>query len=233
MKTVLIYSGGLDSTVLLYSLRDQAHSVHALSVDYGQRHQREITHAEAICKTINVHHQVADLSAIQPLLAGSSLTSSDIEVAEGHYTEASMKSTVVPNRNMILLAIATGYALSINAAQVAYAAHSGDHAIYPDCRNEFADAMAQAIQLCDWKNMDLIRPFVDWTKADIVRHGAQLNVPFEKTWSCYKGKDVHCGRCGTCIERREAFDLADIEDPIRYSEDAPETAMLRKNNWRF
>ena len=134
-----------------------------------------------------------------------------------------MKSTVVPNRNMILLSVATGHALSIKAGQIAYAAHSGDHAIYPDCRNEFAEAMANAIMLADWEQVELIRPFVDWTKADIVRRGAELGVPFAKTWSCYKGGDLHCGCCGTCIERREAFDLAKVIDPTPYAE-APQVS---------
>jgi 7-cyano-7-deazaguanine synthase len=233
MKSVLIYSGGLDSSVLLYHLRAAGHTVHALSIDYGQRHRCELTHAAEICKTIDVPHQTADLSAIQPLLAGSSLTSPEIEVAEGHYTEESMKSTIVPNRNMILLAIAAGHALSIGAEEIAYAAHSGDHAIYPDCRNEFADAMAEAIRLCDWSTVELSRPFVDWTKADIVRRGAELGLPFEKTWSCYQGGDIHCGRCGTCIERREAFDLAGITDPSAYAANAPSIDTLRANDWRL
>jgi 7-cyano-7-deazaguanine synthase len=233
MKTVLIYSGGLDSTVLLYHLRAAGHLVHALSVNYGQRHVCELDHAADICSELQLPNPVADLSAIQPLLAGSSLTSADIEVAEGHYTEETMKSTVVPNRNMILLSIAAGHALSIGAQQIAYAAHSGDHAIYPDCRNEFADAMAEAIRLCDWSTVELSRPFVDWTKADIVRRGAELNLPFEKTWSCYKGGKIHCGRCGTCIERREAFDLAGIADPTTYAKEAPSVAALRANDWRL
>ena len=233
MKTVLIYSGGLDSTVLLYHLRAAGQSVHALSVNYGQRHACELDHAADICRILQLPNPVADLSAIQPLIAGSSLTSADIEVAEGHYTEESMKSTVVPNRNMILLSIAAGHALSIGAQQIAYAAHSGDHAIYPDCRNEFADAMAEAIRLCDWSTVELSRPFVDWTKADIVRRGAELNLPFEKTWSCYKGGKIHCGRCGTCIERREAFDLAGIADPTTYAKEAPSVAALRANDWRL
>ena len=233
MKTVLIYSGGLDSTVLLYHLRAAGHLVHALSVNYGQRHVCELDHAADICSELQLPNPVADLSAIQPLLAGSSLTSADIEVAEGHYTEETMKSTVVPNRNMILLSIAAGHALSIGAQQIAYAAHSGDHAIYPDCRNEFADAMAEAIRLCDWSTVELSRPFVDWTKADIVRRGAELNLPFEKTWSCYKGGEIHCGRCGTCIERREAFDLAGIADPTTYAKEAPSVAALRANDWRL
>ncbi|MEN8661745.1 MAG: 7-cyano-7-deazaguanine synthase QueC [Lentimonas sp.] len=233
MKIVLIYSGGLDSTVLLYQLHAAGHELHALSVNYGQRHSCELTSATNICTKLGVTNTIADLSSIQPLLAGSSLTSPDIEVAEGHYTEENMKSTVVPNRNMILLSVATGHALSIGAKQVAYAAHSGDHAIYPDCRNEFADAMATAIELCDWNKVELIRPFVDWTKAEIVRRGAELGLPFAMTWSCYKGGDLHCGRCGTCIERREAFDLAKVEDPTIYCNDAPAVATLRSNNWRL
>lgn len=233
MKIVIIYSGGLDSTVLLYHLLEAGHTPHALSIDYGQRHRCELEAATQICGACGVPHANADLSAIQPLLAGSSLTSPDIEVAEGHYTEETMKSTVVPNRNMIFLALATGHALSIGADQVAYAAHSGDHAIYPDCRNEFADAMAAAMALADWKAVELSRPFVDWTKADIVRRGAELGVPFAQTWSCYKGGDVHCGRCGTCIERREAFDLAGVDDPTPYADNAPPVDQLRANNWRL
>lgn len=233
MKTVIIYSGGLDSTVLLYHLRDAGHELHALSIDYGQRHRCELDRAAAICKTLNIANPVADLSALQPLLASSSLTSPEIEVAEGHYTEESMKSTVVPNRNMIFLSVATGHALSIKAGQIAYAAHSGDHAIYPDCRNEFADAMAVAIKLADWEQVELSRPFVDWSKADIVRRGAELGVPFAQTWSCYKGGDLHCGRCGTCIERREAFDLARVEDPTPYAGAAPSVEALRAKDWRL
>lgn len=233
MRTLVIYSGGLDSTVLLYDLHLTGHQVDALSVNYGQRHSCELERAAALCSRLGVTHKVADLSSIQPLLAGSSLTSPEIEVAEGHYTEENMKTTVVPNRNMILLALATGHALSIGAQQVAYAAHSGDHAIYPDCRNAFADAMADAMALCDWNKIELSRPFVDWTKADIVRRGAELGVPFEQTWSCYKGGAQHCGRCGTCIERREAFDLAQIIDPTEYAPDAPDVETLRAHNWRL
>ncbi len=233
MKTLVIYSGGLDSTVLLYDLHAAGHTLSALSVNYGQRHACELTQAAGICSRLGVPHQVADLSAIQPLLAGSSLTSPEIAVAEGHYAEETMKSTVVPNRNMILLALATGHALSVGAEQVAYAAHSGDHAIYPDCRNAFADAMAQAMALCDWQPIQLSRPYVNWSKADIVRRGAELGVPFAETWSCYQGGSQHCGRCGTCIERREAFDLAGLTDPTDYAEDAPPVTTLRANNWRL
>lgn len=233
MKTVVVYSGGLDSTVLLYHLLNDDHNVQALSVDYGQRHSCELDRAAGICSALGIIHNTVDLSALKPILAGSSLTSPEIKVAEGHYTEESMKSTVVPNRNMILLAIATAHALSIKAECIAYAAHSGDHAIYPDCRNEFAEAMASAIRLSDWSLVELIRPFVDWSKEDIVRRGAELNVPFVQTWSCYKGKRLHCGRCGTCIERREAFDLAGIRDPTQYAANAPCVDSLRDKNWHL
>lgn len=233
MKTVLIYSGGLDSTVLLYHLLAAGHQITALSVDYGQRHNCELKCAASICAALGIPNPRADLRSIQGLLAGSSLTSPEIEVAEGHYTAESMKSTVVPNRNMILLSVATGHALSIQADYVAYAAHSGDHAIYPDCRDEFADAMATAIRLADWEQIELIRPFVDWTKADIVRRGAELKIPFELTWSCYKGQALHCGRCGTCIERREAFDLAQLPDPTSYNSNAPSIDRLRQENWHL
>lgn len=233
MKTIVTYSGGLDSTVLLYHLRAQGHELSALSVNYGQRHEIELHRAAEICHLIGIPCETVDLSSVNSLLAGSSLTSKEIEVAEGHYTEENMKTTVVPNRNMILLALATAKAVSTGASQVAYAAHSGDHAIYPDCRNEFADAMAQAIRLCDWQDIELSRPFVDWTKADIVRRGHELDVPFELTWSCYKGCEKHCGRCGTCIERREAFYLAGIEDPTGYADDAPSIETLLANNWRL
>ena len=183
----------------------------ALSVDYGQRHRKEIDCARAITSSLEIEHRVADLSGINDLLAGSSLTSPEISVPEGHYEEDKMKATVVPNRNMILLAIATGWAISNRFDAVSYAAHSGDHAIYPDCREEFARALDTAIQLADWHPIELHRPFVGNTKAEIVQRGIKLGVPFEKTWSCYKGGDLHCGRCGTCIERREAFYGADTK----------------------
>ena len=233
MKTIVTYSGGLDSTVLLYYLLSEGHEVSALSVDYGQRHAIELKRATQISEGLRIPYETVDLSSINSLLSGSSLTSSEIDVAEGHYTEENMKTTVVPNRNMILLALAAAKAISTGASQVAYAAHSGDHAIYPDCRNAFVDTMAKAISLCDWEDIELSCPFVDWTKADIVRRGAELDVPFGLTWSCYKGCKKHCGRCGTCIERREAFCLAGVDDPTDYAEDAPSTDELIANDWRI
>lgn len=215
-KTVLIYSGGLDSTVALYLLKSQGYDVKALSVDYGQRHKKEIEFAKYHCRKLSIEHQVADLTGITHLLAGSSQTSPDVAVPDGHYAEESMKLTIVPNRNMIMLSVAIGWAVSQKADSVAYAAHAGDHAIYPDCRPEFAEAMNEAAQLADWHQVSLLRPFVQWSKADIAAEGQRLGVEFELTWSCYKGGLSHCGTCGTCVERREAFTLAGITDPTLY-----------------
>ena len=187
MKTILVHSGGMDSTVLLYHLLDAGVEVKALSIDYGQRHKKELVLAKSVCEKLGVEHRIADLTALTPLLAGSSLTSDDIEVPDGHYAEENMKVTVVPNRNMILLAVATGWAVSTKSDTVSYAAHSGDHAIYPDCREEFAAGINSVMQLADWHVVKLDRPFVAMTKADVAKRGAELGVPFEETWSCYKG----------------------------------------------
>lgn len=233
MKSIVVHSGGLDSTVLLYQLVAQGDEVKALSIDYGQKHAKEIECARALASGLGIEHRVADLGSLGDLLGGSALTSPDFEVPEGHYEEENMKATVVPNRNMILLAVSAGWAISSGYDRVAYAAHSGDHAIYPDCRNEFADALDVAIQLADWRKVTLYRPFVDLAKSDLVRVGVELKVPFESTWSCYKGESLHCGRCGTCVERREAFHLAEASDPTTYASDAPSIEEMVANDWKI
>lgn len=215
-STVLIYSGGLDSTILLYDLLESGYDVKALSVDYGQRHKKELQYAKNLCERLNVKHHVADISAIKPLLAGNSLTSEDIKVAEGHYADESMKSTVVPNRNMIFLSIAISWAISTSADSVSFAAHKGDHAIYRDCRVNFLKAMNWAMQISGACKVSLNTPYSLLTKTTIVKLGNLLDVPFEQTWSCYNGGKNHCGRCGTCVERKEAFQQANITDPTIY-----------------
>ena len=217
MKIVLIYSGGLDSTTLLYSLLERGNEVLALGINYGQRHRKELLAAQEICEALNIPFTVADLSGIKHLIAGSSQTSDEIAVPEGHYADESMKLTVVPNRNMIMLSVAIGYAVSIKADAVAYGAHAGDHAIYPDCRPEFAAAIATAALLCDWHAVQLLRPFIRKTKTDIAKLAYSLEVPIEKTWTCYKGGAKHCGKCGTCFERRESLtDAPGGDDPTEY-----------------
>lgn len=215
-RTVLIHSGGIDSTVLLAHLLHQGREVQALSVDYGQRHRREIEAAREICAHYKVAHRVADLRALAPLFGSNALTDDKIAVPEGHYEELSMKATVVPNRNMLLIAVAAAWAMSLKAKSVAYGAHGGDHAIYPDCRPAFADALDQAIRLADWHEVSLERPFVGMDKTAIVKRGAELGVPFALTWSCYVGGAKHCGRCGTCVERKEAFLRSGVVDPTVY-----------------
>jgi 7-cyano-7-deazaguanine synthase len=213
---VAIYSGGLDSTVLLYELLAAGDEVLALSVDYGQRHRVELAYAKQMATQLGVEWRLADLSAISGLLAGSSQTSANVPVPHGHYAEDSMKQTVVPNRNMIMLAVAGGWAISRRADRLAYGAHTGDHTIYPDCRPEFVAAMQAALGLADWHKLELYCPFLTISKADIVARGARLGVDFQNTWSCYEGGQRHCGLCGTCFERREAFRLAGVPDPTEY-----------------
>lgn len=213
---LIVYSGGLDSTVLLHKLAAEGRADGALWVDYGQRHAREYECADYNSRKLGVKLDVADISSLKPLFGDNALTCKSAEVPEGNYAYENMKTTVVPNRNMILVAIAAARAIAIGTNSVAYAAHSGDHAIYPDCRTEFADALDNVLRLCHYEPIRLERLFVNMTKADIVRLGAGLGVDFSHTWSCYKGGEKHCGKCGTCTERREAFALAGVPDPTAY-----------------
>jgi 7-cyano-7-deazaguanine synthase len=216
MKTILIYSGGLDSTALLYQLKAEGREVKTLSINYGQKHIKELTAARYITSNLGVEHQIVDLSAIRPLLGGSSQTDDSVAVPDGHYAEEVMKKTIVSNRNMLMLSVAGAWAISSRYDTIAYAAHAGDHAIYPDCREEFVKPLNEAMQNADWHKVSIERPFISTTKAGIVKVGSKLNVPFAQTWSCYKGGDKHCGTCGTCYERREAFIEAGVKDPTPY-----------------
>ncbi len=219
MKTIVICSGGLDSVSLAHKVA-QEHQLHALlSFDYGQRHAKELEFAAACAARLNVAHKVLDIQGIGAALSGSALTD-DIDVPDGHYAEETMKLTVVPNRNAIMLAIGFGMAVAERADAVAAAVHGGDHFIYPDCRPGFIDAF-QAMQdhaLDGYGDVRLYTPYVHGSKADIVTDGAAHGTPFALTWSCYKGGDLHCGRCGTCVERREAFHLAGVDDPTEYAD---------------
>lgn len=217
MKTVCVFSGGMDSTVLLYRLLDAGDDVIPLTVNYGQRHVREVNAASMILAGLGKGpHRVVDLSGLRAIMRGSSQTDEAVPVPLGHYAEESMKQTVVPNRNMILLSVAAALAVAEKADRIAFAAHAGDHAIYPDCRAPFVNAAENAIMTGNWHPVNVLAPFLFWSKTAIVDEGVRLKVPFERTWSCYIGGDVHCGQCGTCVERREAFINAGVDDPTTY-----------------
>jgi len=219
MKTVVICSGGLDSVTLAHKVAKENDLLALISFDYGQRHSKELGYAKKCADRLGVPHHVVDISNVGKLLGGSALTD-NVDVPDGHYAEESMKITVVPNRNAIMLTIAYGAAASMGADAVATAVHGGDHFIYPDCRPGFIKAFddMQKHALDGVAEIDLYAPFVNISKADIVSEGVQCGAPFADTWSCYKGGDIHCGRCGTCVERREAFHLAGVEDPTAYAD---------------
>jgi 7-cyano-7-deazaguanine synthase len=219
---VAIVSGGMDSAVLAHHLRAEGWSLRLLSFDYGQRHAKELDHARKLAAALAAPHEVVDLRSTGALLAGSALTDAAVEVPEGHYTDESMRATVVANRNAIFVQVAVGVAVAEGAAAVGLGIHAGDHTIYPDCRPAFVEAAENLALVANEgfvaDGFHLLAPFLHSTKAEIARRGTELGVAFEDTWSCYAGGDRHCGRCGTCVERREAFALAGVPDPTAYEE---------------
>ncbi len=216
MKSLVLLSGGMDSVTALYWAAQEHEVVGCVSFDYGSKHNhKEIPMAAWHAEKLGVKHDVITLDFVNQLFA-SDLLQSGGDIPEGHYAEQSMKSTVVPFRNGIMLAIACGLGESRDAEALVIAAHSGDHAIYPDCREPFMEAMAAAMKNGPYVGMELLRPFIDCDKTEIVRRGEALNVNYAMTYSCYKGGDIHCGKCGTCVERREAFMEAGVADPTPY-----------------
>lgn len=214
-KAVVIYSGGMDSfTILNRAYRDNL-DIYALTFDYGQKHSKEIEFARNVCRELGVTHKVIDITAINQLLQSSSLTS-DAVIPEGHYEAANMKSTVVPNRNMILLSLAIGYAVDIGAQKVFYGAHSGDHAIYPDCRPDFVHAMNKVAKLANYEPVDIVTPYLNSSKIDILRDGLSMGLDYAKSWTCYNGREKACAKCGSCVERLEAFEKNNAIDPLDY-----------------
>ncbi len=221
MKTLVLLSGGMDSVTALYWAAREHEVAGAVSFDYGSKHNhKEIPMAAWHAAQLGVKHDVIALDFMNRLFA-SDLLQTGGEIPDGHYEAESMKRTVVPFRNGIMLAVACGLAESRGADALVIAAHSGDHAIYPDCREPFMQAMADAVKHGTYAAVELLRPFIDFDKTEIVRRGAKLGVDYAHTWSCYKGGDIHCGQCGTCVERREAFVEAGLVDPTSYEDTGP------------
>lgn len=217
MKAAVLLSGGMDSVTALYHAAAEHEVTEALTFDYGSKHNhREIPFARHHAENLGVWHTVIPLGFIAEHFT-SDLLQSGGDIPDGHYEEQSMKRTVVPFRNGIMLSIAAGFAESRGAGALVIAAHSGDHAIYPDCRESFMHAIGDAVRLGTCAGIVVLRPFIALTKADIAARGAALGVDFSQTWSCYKGGEIHCGVCGTCVERREAFLLAGLTDPTAYA----------------
>lgn len=208
----------MDSVTMLYDYRERI--AMAVTFNYGSKHnEKEIAFAQRHCQHLNIPHIVIPLSFMQRYFKSSLLIGGE-NIPEGHYTDDNMKSTVVPFRNGIMLAVAAGLAESNGLSHVMLANHSGDHAIYPDCRAAFVDAMSQAIANGTYDGITISAPYTNITKTDIARRGASLGIDYSLTWSCYKGGDKHCGKCGTCVERREALRDAGISDTTEYEEEA-------------
>lgn len=217
MNVVVLCSGGMDSVVALHWARREHTVAAAVSFDYGAKHNhREIPCAAEQAARVGARHEIVRLDFVDRLF-NSALLKSGGEIPDGHYEAEAMKQTVVPFRNAIMLSVACGFAESIHADGLVIAAHGGDHAIYPDCREDFMRAMSDAMRLGTYAGVQLLRPFIAMTKSGIATTGAELGVDFARTWSCYKGGDVHCGKCGTCVERREAFAAAGVIDPTVYA----------------
>ncbi|MDE6382412.1 MAG: 7-cyano-7-deazaguanine synthase QueC [Muribaculaceae bacterium] len=212
--SVIVVSGGMDSVTLLHDFKDRI--ALAVTFDYGSNHNaREIECARRQCALLGIEHIVIPLAFMGEYFRSSLLSGAD-DIPEGHYADENMKSTVVPFRNGIMLAVACGLAESRDLRHVLIANHGGDHAIYPDCRGGFIDAMSLAMKEGTYEGIDILAPYTDMTKTDIARRGAGLGVDYSQTYSCYKGGETHCGKCGTCVERKEAFRDAGLADPTSY-----------------
>lgn len=214
--SILILSGGMDSVTLLYDQRERI--ALAVSFDYGSNHNaREIPFARLHCERLGIEHLVIPLQFIALYFESSLLQGADA-IPEGHYADENMKSTVVPFRNGIMLSVAIGLAESRGLQHVMMANHGGDHTIYPDCRPDFVHAMSEAARTGTYPGITLLCPFTNLTKGQIAARGRELGIDYNETWSCYKGGTKHCGRCGTCVERKEALAEAGIADQTEYNE---------------
>lgn len=212
-KVIVVISGGMDSTTLLYDVLGQASQVKAISFNYGQKHAAELESARRTCEKLGVPHKVIDISFIKDLVSKSALTG-DIEMPEGQYDGENMKLTVVPNRNMIMSSIAIGYAVNEEFDVVALGVHAGDHTIYPDCRPLFIGLLDDIAKIAGFRSIRIYTPYLMIDKGDIAIRGRELGVDYSSTLTCYRGQYPPCGKCGSCGERRWAFAKAGIDDPL-------------------
>lgn len=213
MNIIVLLSGGLDSTVLLYHLLNEGHKIQALSFQYGQRHARELDFARRVANSAGVQHESVDIGR---LLADhkNALTGSTNLPANISPSDDVQSVTVVPGRNLVLSSIAIAHASRRGYEAVALAATSGDNAIYPDCRPRFFETLSEASRQA--YGVEVLHPFTDKGKATVIRIGVELDVPFHDTWSCYAGGIKHCGACGACLSRKQAFKVAEVGDPTEY-----------------
>lgn len=221
-RSVIIYSGGMDSFTLLNILHERGDLVHALSFNYGQRHCTELEYAREVTDHLKIPHKVIDLSALATVVEGASALTGGGDVPEGHYAEDNMKATVVPNRNMVMLSIAVAYAVAHGMERVYTAVHAGDHDIYPDCRAEFIEKMSAVTRIANYQEVSIEAPFIDDTKGTILERGARegglVDVDYAHAWTCYNGGVKACGKCGACVERLEAFHQMGWHDPLEYED---------------
>lgn len=221
-KAVVILSGGLDSSTLSYHLVSEGYDLICVSFDYGQKHIKELQSAAFVAKELNAPHHIINLSFMHQFLQQSSLVNPDLANPKQDYARENMLVTVVPNRNTMMLSLAWTIACAQNAELLAFGPHKGDNYVYADCRPDYFLAMNLSLRLgtidSRHEDLNLSAPFLNWSKTDIIRRGAELNVPFAQTWSCYDGLEEHCGICGTCRQRKEAFIAAGIIDPTKYRE---------------
>ncbi|XKE43851.1 7-cyano-7-deazaguanine synthase QueC [Halomonas organivorans] len=216
--TVVIYSGGMDSYTVLHRALREGREVHALSFDYGQRHARELEVARRVCRELGVPHQVVDITAIHGLIDASALTDTSRELPDADYAEDNLQDTVVPNRNMVLLSLAIAKAVNIGADRVDYGAHGGDHVLYPDCRPAFVEAMNAVAAIANFAPVEIHAPYLRAGKAEILADGLAMGLDYARTWTCYRGEALACGRCGSCRERLAAFAANGARDPLDYAD---------------
>lgn len=215
-KIVAVVSGGMDSVTMLHDLNAQGNELEVISFNYGQRHVKELEVAAKNAAKLGLRHTIVEMDFMRGLLSNSALTAGG-DVPEGHYAQDNMKATVVPNRNMIMASIAIGYAVNLGFDAVALGVHSGDHAIYPDCRPEFVSALRTASLIANYEPIDIVAPYLKMDKTSIIARGLEIpTMDYSETWTCYKGLQRACGLCGSCQERLEGFANNGIADPIEY-----------------